>query len=156
MSLAPPADRAYFAAFLDLRGKPGVVVGAGPVAALKAEALLRSGVRVTVIAPECGTRIAELATVGALRLEKRRFQPDNRDTTEVGIKNFLTGDLYVVMGDRADAGGRTVRIYYHPLVPLIWLGAVVMFFGGFVSLLDRRYRVGAPSRRAAAAIAPAE
>ncbi len=26
MSLAPAADRAYFAAFLDLRGKPAVVV----------------------------------------------------------------------------------------------------------------------------------
>jgi siroheme synthase (precorrin-2 oxidase/ferrochelatase) len=36
MSFAPTADRAYFAAFLDLRGKPGVVVGGGPVAALKA------------------------------------------------------------------------------------------------------------------------
>jgi siroheme synthase (precorrin-2 oxidase/ferrochelatase) len=37
----PKADRAYFGAFLDLRGKPGVVVGGGAVAALKAEARLR-------------------------------------------------------------------------------------------------------------------
>ena len=31
----------------------------------------------------------------------------------------------------------------------IWFGAVVMFLGGFLSLSDRRYRVGAPKRAAA-------
>ena len=85
MSLVPPQDRGYFAAFLDLRGKPGVVVGGGRVAALKAEALLRSGVRVAVIAPESGARIAELAVLGALRLEKRRFQPGDLVGAEVAI-----------------------------------------------------------------------
>jgi cytochrome c-type biogenesis protein CcmF len=49
------------------------------------------------------------------------------------------------MGDRADGGGRVVRAYFHPLVNLIWLGAVVMFLGGLVSLSDRRLRVGAPA-----------
>ena len=83
MSLAPAADRAYFAAFLDLRGKPGVIVGAGRVAALKAEALLRSGVRVTVIAPEIGARLSELALVGAVRLERRRFAPGDLRPHEV-------------------------------------------------------------------------
>jgi uroporphyrin-III C-methyltransferase/precorrin-2 dehydrogenase/sirohydrochlorin ferrochelatase len=75
MSIAPSADRAYFAAFLDLRGKPGIVVGGGAVAALKAEALLRSGVRVTAVAPEFCARLSELAVLGALRLEAKRFQP---------------------------------------------------------------------------------
>jgi cytochrome c-type biogenesis protein CcmF len=39
-----------------------------------------------------------------------------------------------------------VRLYFHPLVRLIWLGAVVMFIGGGLSLSDRRLRVGAPKR----------
>ena len=85
MSLAPRADRAYFAAFLDLRGKPGVVVGGGGVAALKAEALLRSGVRVTVIAPRLGERLAELVTLGALRHEDRRFQPGDLVGAEIAM-----------------------------------------------------------------------
>ncbi len=85
MSQTPKADRAYFAAFLDLKGKPGVVIGGGAVAALKAEALYRSGVRVTVIAPEAGTRIAELATLGALRLEKKRFQPGDLVGAEIAM-----------------------------------------------------------------------
>ena len=57
--MTPSADRPYFAAFLDLRGKPGVVVGGGAIAAGKVETLLRSGVRVTVIAPDLCARLAE-------------------------------------------------------------------------------------------------
>jgi cytochrome c-type biogenesis protein CcmF len=37
-----------------------------------------------------------------------------------------------------------VRIYHKPLVLLIWFGPVLMAFGGFLSLTDRRLRVGAP------------
>ena len=39
-----------------------------------------------------------------------------------------------------------MRIWYKPLVTLIWLGALVMAFGGALSLTDRRLRVGAPRR----------
>ena len=37
-----------------------------------------------------------------------------------------------------------MRLYFKPLVLMIWLGAVVMFIGGALSLSDRRLRVGAP------------
>ena len=37
-----------------------------------------------------------------------------------------------------------IRLYYKPMVMLIWLGAVVMMLGGALSLSDRRLRVGAP------------
>jgi len=83
--IAPSADRAYFAAFLDLRGKPGVVVGGGTVAAQKAETLLRSGARLTVIAPELCPRLSELTLVGALRHEARRFQPGDLVGAEIVI-----------------------------------------------------------------------
>jgi cytochrome c-type biogenesis protein CcmF len=50
-----------------------------------------------------------------------------------------------------------VRLYYKPLVLLIWLGAVVMAMGGALSLSDRRLRIGAPMpARAKAALQPAE
>jgi uroporphyrin-III C-methyltransferase / precorrin-2 dehydrogenase / sirohydrochlorin ferrochelatase len=106
MSLAPAADRAYFAAFLDLRGKPGVIVGAGRVAALKAEALLRSGVRVTVIAPEIGARLSELALVGAVRLERRRFAPGDLVGAEIAIA--ATNDPAV--NESVSAAARSLRV----------------------------------------------
>jgi cytochrome c-type biogenesis protein CcmF len=88
--------------------------------------------------------------------EKRQFQPSGMQTTEVGLHQMLSGDLYVVMGDRAGADGRTVRVYFNPLVSLIWIGSLIMFFGGVVSLTDRRYRVGAPKPARRQALAPAE
>ena len=55
-------------------------------------------------------------------------------------------------------GAYSVRLYFNPLVRLIWLGALVMFVGGAVSLSDRRLRVGAPKRAQAkvAAVSAAE
>jgi cytochrome c-type biogenesis protein CcmF len=37
-------------------------------------------------------------------------------------------------------------VYWKPLVPWIWIGCVIMAFGGVVSLSDRRWRVGAAAR----------
>jgi cytochrome c-type biogenesis protein CcmF len=53
-----------------------------------------------------------------------------------------------VIGDADGTGGFVTRLYFNPLVPWIFLGAVVMVIGGLVSLTDRRYRVGAPLRNA--------
>ena len=74
-------------------------------------------------------------------------------TTEAGIHASWRGDLYVVLGDQLKDGAYSVRLYFNPLVRLIWLGALVMFFGGAVSLSDRRLRVGAPKRAQAKAAA---
>ena len=101
--------------------------------------------------------------VGAFRLEqggveiaklesaKRVYTVRNMPTTEAAIYPLWSGDLYISLGDAVGATGRTVRVYYNPLAPLIWLGAVVMFLGGGISLTDRRYRVGAPKRARKAA-----
>jgi len=34
-----------------------------------------------------------------------------------------------------------VRIYYKPFIRWIWLGALVMAFGGLLSATDKRYRL---------------
>ena len=65
--------------------------------------------------------------------------------------------LYISLGDTNADGAIAVRIYHKPLVLLIWLGALVMAFGGVLSLSDRRLRVGAPKPRGASrALQPAE
>ena len=72
---------------------------------------------------------------------RRRARPS---TTEAAIKTFGFSQLYISLGDIAADGTTTVRIYWKPLVTLIWLGAIVMALGGLLSLSDRRLRVGAP------------
>jgi cytochrome c-type biogenesis protein CcmF len=39
-----------------------------------------------------------------------------------------------------------VRIWWKPMILCIWGGTLLMMAGGFVSLSDRRLRVGAPTR----------
>ena len=57
---------------LCLAGQPVMVVGGGPIAARKVEALLRAGARVTVVAPAAADAIAEQAEV---TWRRRRYQP---------------------------------------------------------------------------------
>ncbi|MGH7094232.1 MAG: cytochrome c-type biogenesis CcmF C-terminal domain-containing protein, partial [Stellaceae bacterium] len=81
--------------------------------------------------------------------EKRFYRVEDGTATGVAIRTNLLADVYVVIGDTDGKGGYTLRLYYNTLVPLIWLGALGMAFGGLVSLTDRRLRIGAPSRRRA-------
>jgi len=101
-----------------------------------------------------------LATVAELRVtrggdevavlfpEKRFYPVQGMPTTEAGIDQGLTRDLYLVLGDAQDGGGYAVRSYIKPFAGWIWLGAIVMSLGGTLSLTDRRYRVAAGARRA--------
>jgi len=78
---------------------------------------------------------------------KRLYDAPRMPTTEAAIHVALTGDLYVVLGDELkEGGGYVVRLYFNPLVRLIWIGALVMALGGALSLSDRRLRIGAPRR----------
>ncbi len=80
---------------------------------------------------------------------KRFYAARQSSTTEAAIKTIGFSQLYLSLGDRMDNGAQAVRASYKPLVTLIWLGALVMAFGGALSLSDRRLRVGAPRRAAA-------
>ena len=96
-------------------------------------------------------------SITTLNPAKRIYDQPPVPTTEAGIYNAWGGDLYVVLGDAQTDGGYAVRLYFNPLVRLIWLGALVMVLGGMLSLSDRRLRIGAPRRvRAPPSIVPAE
>ena len=84
--------------------------------------------------------------VTTLNSAKRVYDQPPVPTTEAGIYNAWSGDLYVVLGDAQNDGGYAVRLYFNPLVRFIWLGAIVIVLGGMLSLSDRRLRVGAPRR----------
>ena len=80
----------------------------------------------------------------ALLPSRRIYDAPRTSTTEVGLYAFWTGDLYVALGTRMENGAYSVRMHFHPLVRLIWIGTFIMFLGGLLSLSDRRLRIGAP------------
>jgi cytochrome c-type biogenesis protein CcmF len=95
--------------------------------------------------------------VAVLEPEKRVYPVQGQPTTEAAIDSGLTRDLYLVLGDKQQAGEAwAVRAYLKPFANWIWLGALIMGLGGLVSLTDRRYRVGAAARRKPAAPVAAE
>ena len=95
--------------------------------------------------------------IGAVETAKRVYVTRGTPTTEAGILTRGVSQVYVSFGDRQADGGVGLRLFYKPLVLLIWLGAAVMALGGAISLTDRRFRVGAPARAKAAPLAvPAE
>jgi cytochrome c-type biogenesis protein CcmF len=98
-----------------------------------------------------GRRIATIIS------ERRFFPVRQQQTTSAGIRTNLISNVYVAIGEPDETGAWTVRSYYHPLVPWIWLGTLTMALGGFVSLSDRRLRVGMPRRSSRQPVlAPAE
>ena len=95
--------------------------------------------------------------IGAMTPSKRNFTTRAASTTEAALLSRGASQLYISLGDPTPDGAIAVRIYHKPLVLLIWFGAVIMAFGGVLSLSDRRLRVGAPKpARAPRALQPAE
>jgi cytochrome c-type biogenesis protein CcmF len=97
--------------------------------------------------------------LGNMEPSRRTFTARNEVTTEAALMTRGFSQLYLSLGDPGKDGAAAVRLYYKPLVLMIWLGAGFMFVGGGLSLSDRRLRVGAPrpaKYRLATAAQPAE
>ena len=98
--------------------------------------------------------------IGVMESARRNFGAREMTTTESALMTRGLSQLYMSLGDDEAGGAVGVRIYYKPMVLLIWIGAVVMMLGGALSLSDRRLRVGAPkpARKPAAksSLQPAE
>lgn len=86
-------------------------------------------------------------TVIKLNAEKRKYNVSGITTTEAAIHSTLAGDLYAVIGDPVGNNGAFVtRLYFNPLVAWMWIGAIVMMFGGTLSITDLRHRIGIPKQ----------
>ncbi len=78
-------------------------------------------------------------------ITENRNYPDRRQgefgtgTTEAGFKMGIKDTVFVTMSD-INEDGVIIKVNYHPFVIWIWLGALMIALGGFVSLADRRLR----------------
>lgn len=94
--------------------------------------------------------------VATMEPTKRSFASRETTTTEAALMTRGFSQLYLSLGDVNSDGSVAVRLYYKPMVLLIWIGSIVMMLGGVLSLSDRRLRVGAPKPAAKPAVQPAE
>ena len=95
--------------------------------------------------------------LGVMEPSRRTFPSRNMATTEASLMRRGVSQIYLSLGDPSPDGSVPVRLYFKPQVLLIWLGALIMFVGGGLSLSDRRLRIGVPRpAKASAALQPAE
>ena len=84
--------------------------------------------------------------IAVLHPEKRLYTVQQSVMTEAGIDAGLTRDLFVALGEPLEQGAWAVRVHIKPFVRWIWLGALLMAFGGFLAAADKRYRLKVRTR----------
>ena len=75
-----------------------------------------------------------------LRPQARMFSSPPTPTSEAAIATMIDGQLYVAMGEEVEGGRRQLRLWWKPLVTLIWLGGGMVALGGLLSLIGRLRR----------------
>lgn len=75
----------YFPIFLRLADEPVLVVGGGEVAARKIDLLLRTGAKVTVVAPTLVDSLAQKVAAGTLTHLAEEFQPEHLNGMRLAI-----------------------------------------------------------------------
>src|SRR5271154_6307692 len=78
------------------------------------------------------------AIIAQIEPARRQFAAREMSTTQAGLKTLHFGQIYVSIADPAPDGAVPARLYWKPLVTLIWLGAAAMALGGALALADRR------------------
>jgi cytochrome c-type biogenesis protein CcmF len=137
-----------FSAERDVRLAPGTTASLGPYEFELVGVQERSGPNYDA---DVGT--VALASSGrpesVLYPEKRLYRAQRSVMTEAAVDHTLRRDVYVALGEPFDNGDWSLRLYYRPMMRLVWLGGVLAFIGGLLAVTDRRYRLA----RAAAAAA---
>ena len=77
---------------------------------------------------------------GELFPQKRVYSGKDNPMTDASIDKTFFRDLYAAVGEELEDGAWSMRVYYKPLVRWIWLGSLLMTFGGVLAVSDRRYR----------------
>jgi len=80
------------------------------------------------------------ADIEILYPQRRVYLASGTPSTEMAIDAGFLRDLFVTLGEEKESGAWSMTIYVKPFVRWIWLGAILMAFGGTLAAGDKRYR----------------
>ncbi len=133
--------------------KPGEEYAVGPYRLAIEQVASRMGPNYAETYARMSVRSGD-SLVATIDPAKRFYPARGMARSEAGIVTVGLGQVYAAIGDQHEGGVVDARLYYKPLVTLIWIGALVMAFGGGLSLADRRLRIGVARRAALPAALP--
>ena len=80
--------------------------------------------------------------IGHIHPEYRTYDIRNMTISQPAIAFLPMADLYVVVGEKIkDEDKLAVRVYYNPMIRLIWAGFMLMALGGVFAIIQRMRRI---------------
>ena len=139
VSLAGMASESAFTTETLVAARPGQTVTAGPFRVLFRGVTPVVGPNWTAIEAMLVARRGE-GRAALLRPQARLFSSPPTPTSEAAIRTFWDGQLYIAIGEEDEQGRWQLRLWWKPLVTLIWLGGALIAFGGLLALIGRLRR----------------
>ncbi len=129
-----------------IAARVGEIVRVGPWAVRFDSVTPTAGPNWTAL--EAELEVTRGSGVSVLKPQSRFYSDPPAETTESAIKTVLSGQLYTVLGKPAVDGRWQLRLWWKPLVTLIWLGGLLIALGGTLSLGGRAARAWRKERLA--------
>jgi cytochrome c-type biogenesis protein CcmF len=139
VSLAGMSAQGAFTSETLVAMRPGETANVGPFAVRFDGVEPGAGKNYTALIANLTVRRGEGAEF-LLQPESHMFSSPVTQTSEAAISTRLDGQLYTVIGDPDQDGRWQIRLWWKPLVTLIWLGGGMVAFGGFIALVGRLRR----------------
>ena len=118
-------DTPFYIACLKLTGRRCLVVGGGEIGLEKVEGLLACDGDVTLVAPEAGPALTQLALEGSIRWERRAYAPSDLEGTFMVIASTDDTDVNIGIYDDAEKRAMLVNIVDVPPLCNFILPAIV-------------------------------
>jgi cytochrome c-type biogenesis protein CcmF len=121
-----------------IAARPGDQVAVGPWLVEFTSVTPTAGPNWTAL--EAEMRATRGGGVSVLRPQSRFYTDPPTETTESAILTVPAGQLYTVIGKPAEDGRWQLRLWWKPLVTLIWLGGALIALGGALAFMGRAWR----------------
>jgi cytochrome c-type biogenesis protein CcmF len=118
--------------------RPGETVEVGPWLVRFENVAPVAGPNWTAV--EAELRASRGGGVHILRPQSRFFTSPPTETNEAAIKTLLSGQLYTVLGQPDGEGRWQLRLWWKPLVTLIWFGGILVGLGGLLAFMGHARR----------------
>ncbi len=118
-------DTPFYIACLKLTGRRCLVVGGGAIGLEKVEGLLACGGDVTLVAPDAGAALEELAAEKSIRWERREYEPSDLEGSFIAIAATDDTDVNIRIYEDAERRAMLVNVVDVPPLCNFILPAIV-------------------------------